>query len=178
MNGSPVAPTLETERLLLRAHKISDFDDSASMWADQNVVAQISGAPLTKEQSWSRLLRYSGHWNLLGFGYWVVVLKANGSFLGEVGFADYHRDTEPSLEGKPEAGWVFNVPSHGKGYATEAAKGMLTWADENLPNEHTSAIFNPTHLASINVAKKVGFSNAISGRYGSDDILIMERSKS
>lgn len=177
MNRNPIAPTLETERLLLRAHRISDFNDSASMWADQNVVAHISGVPSTKEQSWSRLLRYSGHWKLLGFGYWVVVLKTNGSFLGEVGFADNHRDTEPSLEGKPEAGWVFNVPSHGKGYATEAVKGMLAWADENLPNEHTCAIFEPNHLASINVAKKVGFSKEVSGRYGTDDILIMERSK-
>ena len=175
MTAKIVVPTLETERLLLRGHQISDFSDSAEMWADQEVVAHISGVPSSEEQSWSRLLRYSGHWHHMGFGYWVVESKADGSFLGEVGFADYHRDTEPSLAGKPEAGWVFNVRSHGKGYATEAVTAMLVWADANLDYTSTAAMFDPSYLPSINVAKKVGYSNEVLGRYEGQDALFMER---
>ena len=80
------APTLETERLVLRAHRVEDFSDLAALWADPVVTRFISGVPQTAEESWSRLLRYAGHWLLLGFGYWAVEEKATGNFLGEVGF--------------------------------------------------------------------------------------------
>ena len=38
-------PTLETERLILRAHAVADFADCASMWADPDVVRHIGGLP-------------------------------------------------------------------------------------------------------------------------------------
>src|ERR1700729_2426842 len=85
-------PILETERLILRAHGIDDFVHSAAMWADPEVTRYIGGKPLSEEETWARLLRYVGHWSLLGFGYWVVEEKATGNFAGEIGFADYKRD--------------------------------------------------------------------------------------
>lgn len=145
------------------------------MWADPKVVAHISGVPSTEEQSWSRLLRYSGHWALLGYGYWVVTAKDNGEFLGEVGFADFQRDTTPSINGKPEAGWVFKSEAHGKGFATEAVAGMLQWADANLAYSKTVCMFDPEYLASIHVARKVGYENEVLGRYGQTETLFMER---
>ena len=170
-----LVPILETERLLLRGHRTDDYSESASMWSDPLVVMHISGIPSTKEQSWSRLLRYSGHWSHLGFGYWVVESKIDRAFLGEVGFADYRRDTNPSLRGKPEAGWVFKTDAHGKGYATEAVTGMLKWADINLEFTQTACMFDPSYSASINVARKTGYSNEIVGRYGGHETLFMER---
>ncbi len=175
MSPKPLIPTLETDRLILRGHRIEDFKDCAAMWADETVVAKISGTPSTEEQSWARFLRYAGHWQHLGFGYWAVFSKSDGTFLGEVGFADYHRDTTPSLAGRPEAGWVLNAAAHGKGYATEAVSAILDWADANLTHSHTAAIFDPTHKASIHVAKKVGFTNETLGRYGEHETLFMER---
>ncbi|VTR17100.1 Uncharacterised protein [Serratia fonticola] len=67
-----VAPTLITERLILDAHRLEDFDDLAAMWADPAVVRYIGSTPRDKEDSWGRLLRYIGHWKLLGYGYWAV----------------------------------------------------------------------------------------------------------
>lgn len=177
MHNESLVPILETERLLLRGHHVEDFHECASMWADPDVVAQISGVPSTNEQSWSRLLRYAGHWRLLGFGYWVVEAKADGSFLGEVGLADYHRDTEPDLKGKPEAGWVLKAQAHGHGYATEAVLAMLRWSDANLTHSSTAAMFNPAHAASINVARKVGYSDEKMGRYSDQDALFMFRAR-
>src|ERR1700740_1278177 len=105
---SPVeVPTLETERLRLRGHRIDDFADCAAMWGDPQVTPHIRENPFTEEESWTRLLRYIGHWALLGFGYWVVQQKQTGRFLGEVGFADYKRDLRPALKDIPEIGWVF-----------------------------------------------------------------------
>jgi RimJ/RimL family protein N-acetyltransferase len=61
------APRLETERLVLRAHRVEDFPDLAALWSDPLVTRFISGVPQTPEESWSRLLRYAGHWLLLGY---------------------------------------------------------------------------------------------------------------
>lgn len=170
-----LVPVLETERLRLRGHRIEDFTDSAAMWADPAVVKFISGTPSTEEQAWARFLRYAGHWHHLGFGYWVVTSKADGGFLGEVGFAEYHRDTEPSLKGRPEAGWVFASHAHGKGIANEAVSAMLHWADATLDAPATAAIFDPAHAASIHVARKLGFGNDVLGRYGEHETLFLER---
>jgi RimJ/RimL family protein N-acetyltransferase len=169
------APTLETERLVLRGHRSDDFQDSADMWADPQVTAHIYGVPSTREQSWSRFLRYAGHWSHLGFGYWVVETRADAKFVGEVGFADYRRNTTPSIEGFPEAGWVFKTHVHGKGYATEAVSRMLRWADLELNGAKTVCIFDPTHTASINVAKKNGYGDELIGNYEGNETLFMER---
>ena len=102
------------------------------MWADPEVTRYIGGTPLTEEESWARLLRYVGHWSLLGFGYWVVEEKTTGNFIGEVGFADYKRDL-PSLKDLPEIGWVFSSQASGKGYATEAVRAASAWVTRASP---------------------------------------------
>src|SRR5476651_461183 len=120
------APVLETERLILRAHRVDDFEAIATQWADPDVVKYIGGTPSSRETSWSRLLRYPGHWQMMGCGYWAVSLK-DGTFVGEIGLADYQRDMSPSLAGLAEMGWVISPAFHGKGYAFEAARRMLIW---------------------------------------------------
>jgi len=63
---------IETARLRLRGHGLEDTERMAALWSDAEVTRYIGGRPQTAEESWSRLLRYAGHWRLLGFGYWVV----------------------------------------------------------------------------------------------------------
>ncbi len=169
------APDLETDRLILRAHTREDFEDCAAMWADPAVVRHISNSPSTLEQCWSRLLRYAGHWALLGFGYWVVQSKDDGRYIGEVGFADYKRDISPSLAGRPEAGWVLKADEHGHGFASEAVARIHQWADINLRVPETVCIVNPEHAASINVAFKAGYAKDTIGRYQNNPTLIMVR---
>lgn len=153
------APVIETERLILRSHRIDDFDAIAAQWADPAVVKYIGGTPSSREASWSRLLRYPGHWQMLGFGYWIVFEKHNGkegAFAGEIGLADYQREMTPSLNGMAEMGWVVAPQFHGKGYAVEAARAVLSWADENLDRQ-LCCIIAPEHQASVRLAEKCGF---------------------
>jgi len=147
------------------------------MWADPCVVRYISGKPLTREDSWSRLLRYVGHWKLLGFGYWVVEDQQTGAFLGEVGFADFRREIEPSLEGTPEIGWVMATQAHGRGLATEAVTAAVAWGDVNLEAEKTACLVAPEHTASIRVAKKNGYSETLQTTYKGKPTLVMERNR-
>src|SRR5271166_4392110 len=113
-------PVIETERLRLRCHRVGDFAECAAMWADAAVTRYLGRDPLTAEEVWARLLRYVGHWAALGFGFWAVEEKASGRFVGDLGFMDFKRDLEPSLDDVPEMGWILASQAHGKGYATEA----------------------------------------------------------
>ena len=148
---------LTTERMLLRGHRIGDSAESAAMWADPVVARYVGGKPLSEDESWTRFLRYAGHWAMLGFGYWVAEEKGTGKFVGEVGFADYKRDIEPSLKGTPEVGWVLASQAHGKGYATEAVKAVIAWGEDHFGAVRTACIIHPDNAASIRVAEKCGY---------------------
>ncbi|WP_342362135.1 GNAT family N-acetyltransferase [Terrarubrum flagellatum] len=151
------APVIETARLRLRGHRVEDAALTAALWADADVTRFIGGRPFTQEESWSRLLRYVGHWALMGFGYWVVEEKDSGAFVGEIGFADYRRDITPSLGDAPEIGWVLSPSAHGKGYATEAVNAALAWGDRHFAKRHTVCIIAPDNQASRRVAEKCGY---------------------
>lgn len=150
-------PVLETKRLVLRRHRIEDFSDSAAMWADPNVTRYIRENPFTPEETWTRLLRFIGHWALLGFGYWAIEEKHSGRFLGEIGFADYKRDVQPSLEGIPEIGWVLASAAHGRGIATEAVEAALAWGDATFASRRTACIISPGNAVSIRLAVRFGY---------------------
>jgi RimJ/RimL family protein N-acetyltransferase len=51
---------------------------------------------------------------LLGYGYWAVVPRKNGAFLGEIGFMEVLREISHSTEGVPETGWCFDLPYWGR----------------------------------------------------------------
>jgi RimJ/RimL family protein N-acetyltransferase len=151
------AQIIETERLVLRAHRQNDFNDCLALWTDPDVTRFIGGKPSTREEVWARILRYVGHWSLLGFGYWAIEDKATGGFIGEVGFADFRREIEPSLAETPEIGWVLLPSTHGKGYATEAAKAAIAWGEKHFGPVRTACIIAPENEPSIRVAQKCGY---------------------
>lgn len=151
------APRLETSRLVLRAHEANDFEAVAALWGNTRVVRHISAAPSTRAESWARILRYAGLWPISGYGYWALEEKATGRFIGDVGFADFARELSPAIDVAPEAGWVLSPSAHGKGYATEAVRAVLGWADAVLDAPRTFCLLAGENEASLNVAHKCGF---------------------
>jgi RimJ/RimL family protein N-acetyltransferase len=150
-------PVIHTDRLILRPHRLGDFDALADMWADPVVARFIGGKPSTRDESWARLLRYVGHWPLMGFGYWAVESREGGQYLGDVGFADWHRVITPSILGIPEAGWVLATAAHGRGIATEAVQAAVGWADRHFGDRVTTCIIGVENQASVRVALKCGY---------------------
>jgi len=166
---------VETERLRLRRHRLEDFADCAAMWADPIVTRFIGGKPFSEEDAWTRFLRHIGHWSLMGFGYWVVEEKDTGSFIGELGFADFKRDIQPFLKGTPEMGWALVSKVHGKGYATEAVRAALAWGDAHFPSGRTVCIIHPENLASIRVAEKCGYKEFLRSTYKGHPTIMFAR---
>jgi len=74
-------PELATDRLILRVHVASDFDALAAQWADPAVVYHI-GEVQTREQAWARLLRFVGHWHVLGYGTFAAIDRKTLHYVG------------------------------------------------------------------------------------------------
>lgn len=178
-SGFTTAPTLETPRLVLRAHGAADFNEGFALWSDPEVVRFIGGRPATSEDAWGRLLRYVGHWTALGYGFWAVIDKASGRFIGEVGLGDFHRTYDLPLPGAlaeaPEAGWAFAVAAHGRGYATEAVTAALAWSDAHLAPPLTLCVVHPDNDGSLAVARKCGFGQAETLRYRGEPTVVLRR---
>ena len=169
------APTLETPRLRLRAHRLDDFEPAFAMWSDPVVTRFIGGKPSTEQQTWSRMLGYAGHWALLGFGYWALEEKSSGSFVGELGFANFKRDIAASMRDVPELGWALAARVHGRGYATEAVRAAVAWADVRFESARTVCLIDPENLASIRVAQKCGYDVFERALYNERLTLFLER---
>lgn len=122
------------------------------MWSDLDVVRHISGRPSTREEVWARILRYHGHWGMLGYGFWLIAERDTGRFVGEAGLADFQRDLAEPFDA-PEAGWSLAPHAQGKGYATEAMQAILAWTTA----PRTVCMIAPENKASLRVAEKVGY---------------------
>ena len=166
-----------TRRLILRETRIEDFEPSVALWSDEAVVRHISGVPSSASESWGRLLRFPGLWALLGYGYWSVIERETGRFVGQAGLADFKREMTPSIEGVPEAGYVFSPDRHGQGYATEAMRAVMGWADGVLKAERTCAIINPDNHASIRVAQKLGFDRSEAAQFAGKTVCLFWRDR-
>jgi RimJ/RimL family protein N-acetyltransferase len=166
-------PTLETARLILRGPSLTDFDDLCAMFGDPEVVKHVGGVPLTSEDVWQRILRYVGHWQLFGFGTWIVRDKA-GAFVGEVGLLDYRRVISSALE-IPEVGWGLARAQQGKGYATEAVRAVLAWGDQRFGGGPMSAIIDVDNAPSLRLAERCGFRDVGRATYKNAPVVVLRR---
>ncbi|MET1026462.1 MAG: GNAT family N-acetyltransferase [Dongiaceae bacterium] len=167
-------PVIETERLVLRGHRLDDFENCIALWADPIVTRHIGGRPFSAEEVWARLLRYVGHWTLLGYGYWVIEEKAAGRFIGELGFADFRREIEPPLD-MPELGWILAPHAHGKGYATEAVRAAMAWGEQHFGSQQTTCIIDPENLPSLRVAERCGYREIRRVTYKNGPMIVFTR---
>ena len=101
--------------------------------------------------------------------------KTTGRYAGDVGFADFKREIEPSIKGVPEIGWVLAPWSHGRGYATEAAQAALRWLESALGPQRTVCLINDDNLASLRVAEKCGYREFARTQYKGSNVVMLER---
>ena len=168
-------PVVETKRLVLRAHSADDLDHSFALWSHPTTARFIGALTTTRAEAWQRLLRYPGLWAVLGFGYWAVFDKTSGEFIGECGFADFHRDITPSLRGIPELGYAVMPNAHGTGIASEMVSGAQDWIDTAMNCPRCVAIINPENAASIRVAEKSGYTVWQDTEFGGKPVRLFER---
>lgn len=164
-----VAPLLVTENLRLRAFTADDFVAGRALW---------SGEPpqMNDEQVWSKLLRHIGHWHVLGYGYWAVEEAASGVFVGSVGLAFNRRNLPEHYADWIESGWTLLPQAQGKGYAQEAVRAVLDWADQQQLG-NIFCIIAADNLRSKSLAEKSGFRFREATAYNARVVRVYTREK-
>jgi RimJ/RimL family protein N-acetyltransferase len=142
-------PSLETERLILRAWRAEDFETLAGFYADEETMKYLGGV-MERPEAWRALASTIGHWTMRGYGTWAVERKGDGALVGRVGLI--HPENWPQVE----CGWTVGRPYWGQGYASEAAEVALRYAFMTLPLERMISLIDPDNAASQGVARHVG----------------------
>jgi len=171
-------PVLETPRLILRGHRLEDYEAMVAIWTDPIVRKHFHNRPSTREDVWAQLLRHFGCWSALGYGMWAIEEKQSGEYVGTAGVFEVKRDVDPAVKDMPEAGWTLASRVHGRGYATEAMSAALAWIDERLGCPGLFCIITPGNVPSIRVAEKCGFSPFKETIYKGEATLVFVRESS
>lgn len=143
-----VIPTLETERLFLRAPTLEDFPALCEFYDSER--ARYVGGQMEPDRVWRHLALEIGHWSLLGYGRWTIVEKASGKAIGMAGLWN------PEGWPEPEIGWDLFDGFGGKGYATEAALAARSFAYDVLGWETAISLVAPNNAPSRRVAERMG----------------------
>ncbi len=170
MNGSILA----TSRLTLTPGAASDLQDLLALWSDETFTRHIMGRGLSEEEVWFRLLRDLGHWAALGHGNWSIRLTGGGAYVGSVGVFDYRRALDPPFV-HPELGWGVAPAFQGQGYAGEALRAALGWADARLAAEATVCMISPDNHPSIRLAQGVGYAPYAEADYKGSPVRLFRR---
>ncbi len=157
---------------------MEDFEPWFAMFEDRSLFRFINAAAPSREDAWNRLLRYAGHWTLLGYGLFAVFDRANGAFLGEVGLADFHRGLGPAFDGVPEAAWILTAAAQGRGLAREAVTAAHDWLDGARVPARTVCLINPENVRSVRLAERLGYSAFGTCTYKDSPCTMFERLKS
>ena len=122
-------PTIETERLRMRAFQDSDRDQFAALNADPEVM-EFMPSVLTRDESDAFIDLTIRRWDERGFSLWALERREDGGFLGFAGLSAprFEAHFTPAVE----VGWRLARDAWGHGCATEAGAASLTYGFETL----------------------------------------------
>ena len=137
-----------TPRLILRHWREEDREPWAELGADPEVMQHFPKT-LTREESDAFVDGVGAGLEERGWGLWAVEERETGRFLGFTGLnvPSFEAHFTPAVE----IGWRLRRDAWGFGFATEAARGALTVAFDDLelpevvsftatPNERSQAV--------------------------------------
>ncbi len=147
---------IETDRLILRSWKPEDLPSFADMNKDERVMRYFP-ATLTYQQTESFYNRIQSEFERKGWGLYAVEIKSTGEFIGYVGLHEIGFDANftPGVE----IGWRLAADYHNQGYATEAAKAVLSLA-KSAGVERLFSFTAKINAPSERVMQKIGMVKA------------------
>ncbi len=140
-------PALETERLRLRAPQPKDVPAFAAFYRSD--AARFVGGPLNEAQTWRYLCEVIGHWNMRGYGRWIVTQRDDDAALGLVGLHC------PLDWPEPEVGWYIWAGSS-QGYGSEAGRAARDYAYGTLGWTTLISLIGLENARSIRLAERLG----------------------
>ena len=150
-----MATELTTARLRLREWR----DDDRPAWAALNAdpaVREFFPTALTRAEADAILDIFQTDLATRGWGWWAVELTATSELIGMAGLDPV--DEELPFDGT-ELGWRLSRPHWGSGYATEAARAVVTHAFETLRLPEVLAIAAAGNTRSHAVMRRLGMTH-------------------
>jgi RimJ/RimL family protein N-acetyltransferase len=147
-----VEPTIETQRLVLRAMRSTDVDDMLVIFSDPKVMASFGEAPFNRDQMVRWIQRNLDHQATHGYGLFTMIHAATGVVIGDCGLEML------DIEGGAVAELGYDVRSDywNQGYATEAAGAVRDYAFQTLRLPRLISLMRTGNHASRRVAEKIG----------------------
>lgn len=163
--GGPQIPTLETERLLLRAPTPDDFPAFFEIMSSER--ARFMGGPFDEWGAWGMLCHDIAGWGLFGHGGLMIERKPDGLCIGQVGI------NHGPLFPEKELGWMLYEGHEGHGFATEAAAALRDWAFGTPGLPTLVSYCDPGNTRSIAVAERLGaVRDDTAPRQDADDVVM------
>ena len=165
------APTLVTERLVLRPHRIRDADAWYALQSDPAVIEHLEWPLRSRAASFKHLLDRTQHDRLEREGdFLALAIVHEGDLVGDVSL--HFRNTDPGHR-EFEVGWVLSPAAQGHGYAREAAGAMLELAFTRLAARRVTAKMATANEPSRALAERLGFIEV--GEAGGIREMVLER---
>jgi RimJ/RimL family protein N-acetyltransferase len=146
---------LETDRLILRRFTPDDVDLLHELDSDPEIMFYITGGLLTpREEIQNDVLPafLSYYQRFAGYGFWAVIEKQTGAFLGWFHFRPGHG----AGESEPELGYRLHRAAWGKGYATEGSIALINKGFREFGVTRVNAGTMVVNTASRRVMEKAG----------------------
>ena len=143
------APVLETDRLILRAPQMSDFD---GFWSFMQTGRSKYVRPpeIDKTLAWRAFAHVTGMWVLRGYGTFIIEERSSGEPVGMTG--PWH----PIYWPEREIGWaVWRESAEGEGIAFEAAGATLDYVFSHLKWDTATSYIHPDNTRSIALAERL-----------------------
>ncbi len=144
----PDIPVLTTGRLVLRSPEPQDYPDFKATFASYR--SRFMGGPLNAYETWMLYAAEIGHWEIRGFGMWMVHLRDTEETVGMAG------GWFPAKWPEREIAWIIWPDKAGKGYALEATDRVRRHVYEDLGWETAVSYIDPKNLDSIRLAERLG----------------------
>ena len=141
-------PTLTTARLTLRAPVREDYDAFSAFYAGDR--SGFVGGPLSAGRTFTGFCALWGHWELRGYGRWIIADKTTNAALGLAG--PFYPDGWP----EPELAWTLFDGAEGKGIAYEATLAAREYAYSVLGWTDCVSLVDPSNTRSLALAARLG----------------------
>ncbi len=144
---------LTSKRLGFRTWALENLELAVGLWGDIEVTKLFDGrGPLSQEQVQARLDQEIASQSEHGVQYWPIFLLETGDHVGSAGLRPY--DLSQRIF---EIGFHIRSDCWSQGYASEAARAVITYAFSSLKLAGLFAGHNPKNEASRNLLLKLGF---------------------
>ena len=146
---------IETERMVLERLRLDHGPEQLRLLLDRRVNATLwpQARPPTAADVLDGLAAKAQHWDLHGFGMWLLRDRETGEMVGRGGL----QYTYTAGLHDVEAGWAIVPERWGQGLATELAHACVGVGFDHVGLRQIVAFTLPTNLASRRVMEKAGF---------------------